>query len=450
MPVINGQKFACDSCVKGHRVSNCNHYERELKLIAPKGRPVKQCDHCRTARKSKSHHAKCDCGSRKERKEDSPKADLRKEDSGCCCHKGEKCECGGKTEGFDSRFEKALGRPTPSVKSKPSRLTNSPPDSKLTVFSNGHHAPVHRNNSAQTSGVPYKIPRPHTLHGNPAFVKVARGHDNGEFDSSFSDDVFGASNSKMYSLSSSGSNSNESLQLANPDYPLDFSPLELSKSTSNGSFEDLTSESNRRGMGWIDTSLSTVPEDIYASMTTSPNFAGEFEWPAAVPSAMSEYFTSSELPLISPEASTFAQTISHSEESNYAPGLTSGSSAVQSDIGDGFWQDTVQVRGNNDLRWRSTFGQDYGSGFETADLTRASTRSGLSTSSQSRHLSDSSATTAFHLGSLGTEPSSSSDDNDYAIMIPNGDDSDEWGWQSELPAAQNGSDAKEYSWLIDS
>ena len=43
--------------------------DRELHFIAPKGRPVKQCDHCRGARKSKSHHAKCDCGGRKERGE---------------------------------------------------------------------------------------------------------------------------------------------------------------------------------------------------------------------------------------------------------------------------------------------------------------------------------------------------------------------------------------------
>jgi hypothetical protein len=313
----------------------------------------------------------------------------------------------------------------------------------LTVFANGHHAPVHRNNSAHTSA-PYKVPRPHTYHGTPSFIKAARGDASGDFDSPFSDDMFGM-NLKMYSSSSSRSNSNESLHLTNADYPLEFSPLEPSKTSSTGSFEDLT-ESDPNGLAWLDTSLSAVPEGAYASLTTSPNFAGDYEWPASVPSAMSEYFTSSELPLVSPDISTFAQTISHSDESNYAPGLTSGSSAVQSDIGDGYWKDTLQLRGNNDIRWRSTFAPDYSSGFEAA----ASTRSGLSTSSQSRHLSDSSATTAFHLGSLGTEPSSSSEDNDYAIMIPNGDDGDEWGWQSELPAAHNGSDAKEYSWLIDS
>jgi hypothetical protein len=33
---------------------------------------VKQCEHCRTARKSKSHHAKCDCGNKKTKKETKP------------------------------------------------------------------------------------------------------------------------------------------------------------------------------------------------------------------------------------------------------------------------------------------------------------------------------------------------------------------------------------------
>jgi Copper fist DNA binding domain len=94
--IIDGEKWACDSCVKGHRVSNCNHagmvatpeefcrgqltdvvpLDRPLNHIAPKGRPVKQCEHCRDARKSKSHHAKCDCGSkRKDKKQSESKSE---------------------------------------------------------------------------------------------------------------------------------------------------------------------------------------------------------------------------------------------------------------------------------------------------------------------------------------------------------------------------------------
>lgn len=41
--------------------------DRELTHINPKGRPVKQCEHCRGARKAKSHHARCDCGEKKDK-----------------------------------------------------------------------------------------------------------------------------------------------------------------------------------------------------------------------------------------------------------------------------------------------------------------------------------------------------------------------------------------------
>lgn len=36
--------------------------DRPLTHIAKKGRPVSQCAHCRTLRKSRSAHVKCDCG----------------------------------------------------------------------------------------------------------------------------------------------------------------------------------------------------------------------------------------------------------------------------------------------------------------------------------------------------------------------------------------------------
>jgi hypothetical protein len=47
------------------------------------------------------------------------------------------------------------------------RLITTHSENALTVFANGHHKPVHRNNHmAQKCGVPYKIPRPHTVHGH--------------------------------------------------------------------------------------------------------------------------------------------------------------------------------------------------------------------------------------------------------------------------------------------
>ncbi|KAI9276035.1 copper fist DNA binding domain-containing protein [Sporodiniella umbellata] len=59
--LINGIKFACSTCVKGHRSSTCRHSERPLIEIRKKGRPISQCDHCRDLRKRKQIHAKCTC-----------------------------------------------------------------------------------------------------------------------------------------------------------------------------------------------------------------------------------------------------------------------------------------------------------------------------------------------------------------------------------------------------
>lgn len=89
--IIEGQNYACDTCVRGHRVRTCEHYGkytgicrlilvrrldpgqivlelmeskigRPLNLVGKKGRPVSQCQHCRTLRKSRSAHVKCNCG----------------------------------------------------------------------------------------------------------------------------------------------------------------------------------------------------------------------------------------------------------------------------------------------------------------------------------------------------------------------------------------------------
>ncbi|ORY99231.1 copper fist DNA binding domain-domain-containing protein [Syncephalastrum racemosum] len=63
--MINGIKFACNSCIKGHRSSHCNHVERPLFEIRRKGRPVTQCAFCRDLRKTKQVHVKCVCSERK-------------------------------------------------------------------------------------------------------------------------------------------------------------------------------------------------------------------------------------------------------------------------------------------------------------------------------------------------------------------------------------------------
>ncbi|KDR77356.1 hypothetical protein GALMADRAFT_246744 [Galerina marginata CBS 339.88] len=59
--IISSKKYACETCIKGHRSSSCKHTDRPLFEIKKKGRPVTQCEHCRQLRKTKQVHVKCIC-----------------------------------------------------------------------------------------------------------------------------------------------------------------------------------------------------------------------------------------------------------------------------------------------------------------------------------------------------------------------------------------------------
>ncbi|ORY92055.1 copper fist DNA binding domain-domain-containing protein [Syncephalastrum racemosum] len=55
------KKFACNTCIKGHRSTKCNHSDRQLFEVRRKGRPVSQCAVCRELRVTKLVHVKCSC-----------------------------------------------------------------------------------------------------------------------------------------------------------------------------------------------------------------------------------------------------------------------------------------------------------------------------------------------------------------------------------------------------
>ncbi|KAL4932988.1 putative Cu-dependent DNA-binding protein [Aspergillus undulatus] len=44
--LIDGEKWACEACVRGHRVSTCKHNDRPLTRINRKGRPFSTCSIC--------------------------------------------------------------------------------------------------------------------------------------------------------------------------------------------------------------------------------------------------------------------------------------------------------------------------------------------------------------------------------------------------------------------
>ncbi|KAL8715752.1 MAG: hypothetical protein Q9220_000419 [cf. Caloplaca sp. 1 TL-2023] len=185
--LIEGEKYACDACVRGHRVSNCQHSDRPLTHINKKGRPVSQCPHCRGLRKARASHVKCECGEKPHSKEDC--SDLGSQsDPGdnnnnvsetsmgpvipdaktCCCSHGGRCTCALKKEYLEAVPEAGLPTPsTTSLMARKPRLQATNSESSLTHFTNGHHKPVHKHNDAHTKvGAPYKIPIPHSISGN--------------------------------------------------------------------------------------------------------------------------------------------------------------------------------------------------------------------------------------------------------------------------------------------
>lgn len=61
-------KYACASCIRGHRTSSCSHKDGSkgpLYPIRSKGRPPTQCEVCRQKRKESGRHVRCDCSGKK-------------------------------------------------------------------------------------------------------------------------------------------------------------------------------------------------------------------------------------------------------------------------------------------------------------------------------------------------------------------------------------------------
>ncbi|KAI5778080.1 hypothetical protein EDC01DRAFT_635053 [Geopyxis carbonaria] len=195
--------MACEACIRGHRVSGCNHHDRKLLPIAKKGRPVSQCNHCRHMRKSRAAHIKCDCGERlallKEQAKNGGKphpsaippvreagshtdvatatpavGDSKSElawppgdQTSCPCSHGGRCTCALKKEPQHLDAVPEFSAPPISssisapaldtVRTKP-RLTMTHSESSLTTFANGHHKPTHKHHSSIHGSSPYSIP----------------------------------------------------------------------------------------------------------------------------------------------------------------------------------------------------------------------------------------------------------------------------------------------------
>lgn len=103
----------------------------------------------------------------------------------CCCSHGLRCTCSLKKEHLDpvpeSDSDEASASSTPAVENKrrSRALTVQSEGSGLTVFTNGHHKPVHKhNNMAHKCGLPYVVPRAHSIHGSSPSGLANRSVDN--------------------------------------------------------------------------------------------------------------------------------------------------------------------------------------------------------------------------------------------------------------------------------
>ncbi|CAI4061995.1 hypothetical protein N7582_002020 [Saccharomyces uvarum] len=90
MVVINGVKYACETCIRGHRAAQCTHTDGPLQVIRRKGRPSTTCGHCKELRRTKNFNPSggCMCASKRRLAVGS-----EEDESRCRCDEGEPCKC---------------------------------------------------------------------------------------------------------------------------------------------------------------------------------------------------------------------------------------------------------------------------------------------------------------------------------------------------------------------
>lgn len=190
--LIDGEKWACEACVRGHRVSNCQHSDRPLQHINKKGRPVSQCQHCRAMRKSRASHVKCDCGE-KTHKCIHLKTTVEGHKDSCCCNHGGRCTCSHKKETptldtvpeSDSDRDSATQARCSKPSSRRRRANTTSSDGLLAFDAQGHHKPTYKHAKPSQKCGPYSLHRGNSLHstsssGNrsvDSFMQAANAND---------------------------------------------------------------------------------------------------------------------------------------------------------------------------------------------------------------------------------------------------------------------------------
>ena len=92
----------------------------------------------------------------------------------CACAHGQRCTCSLKKENLESVPENPVrpkGRLRANTDLRKPRLSATHSDPSMTHFANGHHKPIHRHNHTSQDCAPYKIPRPHSIHGSSSLAQ---------------------------------------------------------------------------------------------------------------------------------------------------------------------------------------------------------------------------------------------------------------------------------------
>ena len=79
MIVIDGVKYACERCIRGHRVTKCSHSDGPLVVIKPKGRPSTVCEYCKAMKKNHNSNPTGSCVCGRQKKLEQKKNKLREE-----------------------------------------------------------------------------------------------------------------------------------------------------------------------------------------------------------------------------------------------------------------------------------------------------------------------------------------------------------------------------------
>ena len=269
-------------------------------------------------------------------------------DNRCQCHSGGKCLCGTKKEEIDLKID-TTRQTLHDARAKP-KLTATHSESHLTVFANGHHKPCHRNNnSAHVSGLPYKIPSPHTLHGHAAFSALSQEkstRSKPEPPATRSMDTLSLSNNDFHTMFGSTQRCADKSPTPNVGGSLDTFGFNEMFSSQPGVFQQdgespnsNVSDTFSNQWPWIANSVTPVNSTFgLGSLSTSPSQDClpnmDSDWLTAS-AGFDHVWSATDLPL---DPSKFnddlAQPISHSGESKLSgPGLTVASSA-HSEIGE--------------------------------------------------------------------------------------------------------------------